>query len=472
MWGIIRRSVGDAFSILLRALVLFGRHWPTLTVIFLIGAICHDGILWFCVWLSEDHSTAAGFVLPFVPMATLTSLILMMRHLMPDLAHVRPVVAALETELSSEADPESDLEPVPVPSARPRVEPKPTWRSRLAGFRDPANARLTLLASALIPFLTVYVSQNWLREDARAFINAATFDEVFSTDIFYAGDEVNYGRVLIATGPLWVGIVLGAFLVRWGMGRFNLASKAVTFGLVAAYVEVLWVFLIAKSFDGYRQQVVDWIAGRQLVTWLNDLWQGVLSALGPVGDPVETAGGFVWDLLGQADDIIIIPIAWLTVGAVVYGRTLNARQRAESDRRAAWQARVNRVPTPVRRVGNEFTATVRDRFSSLGNGIRLLASAGLAPMLLFCVVFLLAAQVETGVQWLRRMLTGPMNAYDALTLTPLLNVFSRGAYLVVLVVLLAAAIDRILGHAEEDGLLAEASPEATAPTEDQRVSAG
>ena len=54
---------------------------------------------------------------------------------------------------------------------------------------------------------------------------------------------------------------------------------------------------------------------------------------------------------------------------------------------------------PRRPVGraHEATASVRGRFSALGNGIRLLAVAGLAPMLLFCLVFLLSRQVEVGV---------------------------------------------------------------------------
>jgi hypothetical protein len=67
-------------------------------------------------------------------------------------------------------------------------------------------------------------------------------------------------------------------------------------------------------------------------------------------------------------------------------------------------------------------------------------------MLLFCLVFLLSRQVEVGVAELMRMVVGPQDFRDALTLSPYLSVISRGAYTVVLVVLLGAAIDRILGH--------------------------
>ncbi|MCW2759042.1 MAG: hypothetical protein JWO46_2788 [Nocardioidaceae bacterium] len=433
MVEIIRVSVGDVLAILRHAGRLFARHWPVLVALFLLGAIFHDGLLWFCVWLSADHSTLAGFVLPLVPISTLTAMILMLRHLAPDLPHVTP--------------PEAATEPEPEAIAPSGV------RGRLARLRSPAQARLTLLASTLIPFLTVYVSQSWLRDDARAFVNAVTFNEFYNTD-YFAGESANIDRTFIATGTGLVAIVVGAFVVRWGLGRFDLAKKAVGLGLLAAYVEVLWVFLLAKSFDNYREAVLHWVERRQLTSWLLDAWHWLIDLLGPVGRPVEAVGEYFFGVLGQFDDIIVIPIAWLTVGAVVYGRQLSAKERAESERRARWRARAERVPAPLRRAGSEFGDTVRERFAPLGNGIRLLATAGLPAMLLFCVIFLAAAKVEDLVEWLRQLILGPIDTYDGLAFSPALDVTSRGAYLVVLVVLLGAAVDRILSRAETQGLVA------------------
>jgi hypothetical protein len=125
-------AVGDAGAVVVGAGQLLMRHCPMDTLSYLLGAAAHNGLLWFCVWLSEKHSTTAAFVLPLVPMATLTALVLALRELTPSLRHIRP----------------------------------------------PAMTRLTLLASTLIPFLTVYVSQQYLKEDTRAFLNAATSDEL------------------------------------------------------------------------------------------------------------------------------------------------------------------------------------------------------------------------------------------------------------------------------------------------------
>jgi hypothetical protein len=415
--------------VLVRAGQLLWRHWPVLTLIYLLGAAAHNGLLWFCVWLSEDHSTTAAFVLPLVPMATLTALILALRELTPSLAHVGP----------------------------------------------PARNRLTLLASALIPFLTVYVSQQYLREDTREFLNAATSDELLERSGGLGPSTFNVDRTNIASGVALVGIVAGALLVRWLLDRLDLPRKAVGWGLFAAYVEVLWVWILAKRLANFTGEVEAWVRTRRLSHWLTDRWGDLIDVLGPLGRPVDAVGQWFWGALGQADAIIVVPIAWLTVGAVVYGRKLEPRARranavGAADRpEAPWRRGVTRVPAPVRRAGREATASIRGRFSALGNGIRLLAVAGLAPMLLFCLVFLLSKQVEVGVSELLRLVVGPRDFRDSLTLAPYLAVISRGAYTVVLVVLLGAAIDRILGHldtedhSETGGAAAPAPLPAPAP---------
>lgn len=406
--GTTFRAVGDAGAVIARAGQLLWRHWPIVTVIYLLGAAAHNGLLWFCVWLSEDHSTAAAFVLPLVPMATLTALILALRELTPSLAHIRP----------------------------------------------PAVSRLTLLASALVPFLTVYVSQQYLREDTREFLNAATSDEFLERSGGFGPGTFNADRTNIASGVALVGIVAGALLVRWLLDRFDLPQKAAGWGLFAAYVEVLWVWILAKRLANFTGEVEAWVRTRRLSHWLLDRWGDLIDALGPLGRPVEVVGQWFWGAIGQADAIIVVPIAWLTVGAVVYGRRLEPRQPrtpvAVERPETPWRRGVTRLPAPVRRAGHEATASFRGRFSALGNGIRLLAVAGLAPMLLFCLVFLLSRQVEVGVSELLRLAVGPRDFRDALTLAPYLSVISRGAYTVVLVALLGAAIDRILGHLDGD----------------------
>lgn len=429
-------------SIVRHALVLVARHWPALVLVYLLGAAGHNGLLWVAVRLSEHHATMAGFLLPLVPICTLTALILMLRHLAPHLPHVAEATVAPEEPGAGDGAEDS---------AR---MPSGGWRARLSGWRDPAHQRLNLLASTLIPFLTVYVSQQYLKGDKDAWVNAAFIDEETRRGFDAWGTHpAHYDRIFIATGTALVAIVGVAFVLCWLLDRLDMPRRGVGWGLLAAYVEVLWVFLLAKTFSNYQQDIMDWVRQRQFTTWGLDRWQDLVHLLGPVGHPVDVVAQWVWGALGRADDIVVIPIAWLTVGAVVYGTTLEAKDRLIDGVAPGGGLRrvTHRLPAPVLRAGREATASVRDRFSSLGHGLRLLAVAGLVPMLLFCLVFLLARQVEFGVAELLRWLLGPRDFRDALAFSPHLQVISRGAYTVVLVSLLGAAIDRILGHAGAAG---------------------
>jgi uncharacterized membrane protein YkvA (DUF1232 family) len=414
-------ALGDALSVIRRAAILVAGHWPVLLIIYLVGAAGHNALLWLAVWVSDRSPLTAGFILPLVPICTLGALILMLHRLTPVLRHV---------QRDAGADTGADVQ------SQPR------------GIRS----RLTLLASTLVPFLTVYVSQGYLREDGFAFVNAASAKEFNESGFdLFGTNPLHLDRIFIATGNAFVAIIVIALVLRWLLDRFDLPQKAWGIGLFAAYVEVFWTFLLARSFSGYLDDGKAWVAGRRLSVWLVDRKDAVLDVLGPIGAPIDAVLQWFWGVLGHADDIVVIPIAWLTVGAVVYGHQIAARRppAARSPRRERWDARISRVPAPARRVGAEAVGSVRGRFASLGSGLRLLAMAGLVPMLLFCLVFLVAGRAEDGIEWVLRQLTGPVDVWDGLIIQPYLALVSRAAYTVILVGLMAAAIDRILAHADQ-----------------------
>ncbi|XVX18596.1 hypothetical protein ACQP1U_09490 [Actinomycetota bacterium] len=409
-------ALRSALGVVGYAARLLARHWPGLVLIYLLGAAAHNGLLWAAVAISSWSPFLAGLVLPLVPIATLTALILALRHLSPHLPAVHRGMLAGE-------DP-----------------------GGLVG--SPTRRRLALLASTLIPFLTVYTSQGYLREDGQAFVNAAVTDEFNSGFSFWTMD-IDTNRTVMATGWAFAAIVLVAFALRTLLDRLELPSKALGWGLLAGYLEVFWVFLLAKTFSGYQDQVWAWVRERRFSQWCLDTWGAVVEMLGPVGQPVDRAVQWFWGALGEADAIIVIPVAWLTVGAVVYGQRLVSPEREPVER--PWARAATRVPAPVRRAGAEATESVRSRFSALVDGLRLLAVAGLGPMLLFCLVFLLARQVEYAAQELMRLAVGPQDANTALAFAPHRNMIARGFYTVVLVALLGAAIDRILGGSQAVG---------------------
>ncbi|MET0447473.1 MAG: hypothetical protein ABW004_03665, partial [Aeromicrobium sp.] len=348
----IRGALTDSISVVLVGLRLVFSHLPTLLAIYLTGAALRNGILWAAVELSADHRTLAGFLLPLAPMATLTAIILMLRQ--------------VATSLS--------------------------WASFGAGVDGTRQAGryLGLLSSALIPFLTVYAAQGYLREDARQFVNEALYDELFGSAATFYGERADVDRAIIADGAALVGIIVVALVLRFLIGRLGLPARHVSWGVLAAYVEVIWLFLLATQFTRYQERVWSWITERRFVDWVDDRWDRLIEIAGPLGRPIQAVADGIGNVLTDADTVLIIPIAWLTVGAVALGQ--KSETPAQRRRRFIAEDRIKRVPRAVRRVGHEATADIRGRFSGLANGLRMLAMGGLLPMLLFCIVFLVARE--------------------------------------------------------------------------------
>ncbi len=400
----LREAVSDAISVVLGGLRLSVVHLPTLLAIFLAGAAVRNGVLWASVTISDSHHTLAGLLLPLAPMATLTAIILMLRHVARSLP----------------------------------------WASFGAGVDDQRRSAryLGLLASTLIPFLTVYAAQGYLKEDLRAFVNAAVYDEIFgNSDLFYGG-SADIDRTIIADGALMVALVAVALTLRFGISRLDLPAKHVGFGLIAAYVEVLWLFLLASQLARYQERAWDWVGERRFVDWVDDRWQAVLAAVGPFSRLLESIAHGLGAFLSDANAVVLIPIAWLTVGAVALGQKIETPPRQRSEGRLT--SSVQRVPKVVRRVGSEATADIRGRFSGLGNGLRLLAIGGLLPMLLFCLVFIVARQAGALTVELWRLVVGPTSRDTAIAFGAYVDLLRDGVYTIALVGLLAAAIDRVI----------------------------
>src|SRR5580765_1238113 len=122
--GTARGLVGDLFGVIVHGLRIACAHLPALAVIYLLGAMGRNGILWQSVWLSRDHATLAWLLMPLAPICSLSAFIVMLRTIAPSLT------------TASFATP----------------DPGETTRRARVG------AQLTLLASTLIPFLTVYAA--------------------------------------------------------------------------------------------------------------------------------------------------------------------------------------------------------------------------------------------------------------------------------------------------------------------------
>lgn len=425
------REVG---AVLVHAVRILATHWPVLISIYLIGAAVRNGALWAAVVVSGYQPTLGAFLVPLAPLAMLIAVILMLRAVAPSLHS-----AALDSGID------------------PQTYPRRRDRARLL-----IGDRLSLLAATLVPFLTVYAAQGHLAQDRYKWINEANADELQNNaDLWFRGVASDVGRTLIADDLwLWI-IVLVAIGVRTAIDKLELAQRHTAWGLGAAWVEVTWLTLLVGQIARFFRALTEWLDTRVVVVWARDLWAGLTGALGGFGAWLEGVRAWLWSLTAELDTVILVPMAWLTVAAIVYSRRVSTPElnALRHERVARLATRLRAVPTPVRRWGSELLADLFDRFAGLVGGVRTLATAGLAPMLLFCLAFVGAAQVEFLVYEGLRLLVGPRSWLDSSAFFPYAEVLGMGGYLVVLTALLAAAVDRVIGRQPDPATQAE---EATA----------
>lgn len=409
----LRPWLRDLGAVVAQGVRLWVRTWPILLVIALLAVAGRHAAGWAAVNASTVNNTLGWAVLVLAPLSMVAGIVAMLHVLRRDL----PALAAIGRTRG----------PDDVTSGHER------------GLVD-------VLASVFVPFLALYASYGLLEEDRDRFLNTAAFRQFEGIDFTGQGDGSDWSFVDLATGWGLVALVVVAVVLRWLLGRWEGRSHRRTLAFVGAYVEAFWLLVVAAFATQLLDRAWAWVESRRAVSIVLDWWLTVLDALGPVAAPVDAVVDAVAGVLGNLDDLVVIPLAWLTVGAVVYGHKLAAPPKREPRLRppAAWQ----RVPGPVRRWTTEAAAPVvgdvRGRFTALADGLRRLAIAGLGPMLVFALAFLVATRIEEAILMLGRAVSGPQDVDTWLAFAPMVSSVATAVGLTVTMALLAAGVDRIL----------------------------
>ncbi|TDE01041.1 hypothetical protein [Jiangella asiatica] len=422
--GTLAAAAVDVFAVLLRAVQLLGWHWPVLLAVLLAGEAGRYAALWAAVELSDVNGTLGVLVLVLGPLSAVAALIIALHTLRDSL----PSLRAMTGDDGG--------------GSRPRV--------------------LNVLGSVMVPFLAIYASYGFLDEDVFRFINAAVTDELFDVDVLLGTDGIDVNRTALATGWMAMVVVAIALVLRYGLGILGQRRNIRGLAWVAAYVEVVWLVTLARVLATHQEAALNWVQDRAALQAVADFWKSAVSFAGPVGQAVDTASRWLFELLASADALLVIPVAWLTVGAVVYGQQLREpARRPPSHRRVRGNAISARIgghrlagsrlaeSQHVREVGNQLTGGLGDRFGALAKALRRLAVAGLAPMLLFALAFVIAQRLENAVDLAWRELLGPMPLSTYLAFAPHTGMISHVIGTTAVVCLLGAAIDRVLDRGRQ-----------------------
>lgn len=406
-------ALTDSAGMILTALRLFTRHWPAMLALFLVGALARELVTRAAVRVSLVDVELALLVLLLAPMCFLTSLVLMLRVVRPSL------------RLAAEPD-----------SAPPPV--------------------LAHLGSVLIPFIGIYDWEGQLAADIRDY-NTRIFYDYYEQLWVNLSDSVESGTDLqlpvdaLDRQPTeltvaLVAVAVAAFTARALLSRWSLPERHRWLGLPGAYLELVWLSIgLLVALRSTQRSILSWVSSRRIVDSASSVWEELTSW------GVFAALGWFVEQLGNADASIALPIFWLVVGAIVLGhrRTLVPETPPEVlRRRQAYgrvQARWQSVPGALRWLAVVSTQSLHERFIPLGQSLRLLIRGGIAPMLLFCLVFVATKTLAYWLWELQRLLIGPRDP-DAVwqpLIWPLATLNHAIGY-VVLICVLAAAVDRTI----------------------------
>ncbi|WP_344139607.1 hypothetical protein [Luedemannella flava] len=425
-------SFVDAGAVVAGAARLWWRHWPVLFGIYLLGQAASAWLVHLAVITARWNGTAGYLVYLLSPVVFMISLALM-------LLAVRRSLPRLATT-----------------------------------GRATARDLVGHLTSVLVPFLAIYTSLGMARDESTNYYYKVFEDEVLANpaSITDPGSVDIMRHLPFTVRSTLVAAVLIVFVLRWLLPKWQLFRGWILFSLVMGYLELLWLSQLSQEWGPDNA----WLHERVAAKWLADAWAGAANGLGPLRDVVLWVG----DQLGKADVVLIAPLAWLLLGAVVYRREVNVSLEVDDNKPPPlW---LDELPRPMRWLGTGIHLDLRNRFGPLVNGVRIMGRIGLVTTLFFCLLFT-AAMALSQVAWeVERLIIGPNDVGTRwMPLSYPLSTINSAISTVAVICLIAAAIDRILlignrgivaepGAPADPGPVAAASAPVPAPTQSGAVS--
>jgi hypothetical protein len=342
-------------TIVRRTVSLWWQTWPWLAAIYLIGWFLRYWALHLAIQVALSHGDFWGsLILPFAPLARLLTYLAMFLV-------IRSVAPGLQ-------DVETDGE-------------------EAKGVAD-------VVMTAILPFLVIYTAWKLIVEDYYVYIVSVGHRLLIDWK-FDAAHQLQSADIGL---KLWAAILI-AFTLRQLMTRFRDRLPRWSM-IIAAYLEVVWLYFAAKASYVVLFGSPRWIRERRIVVWMASVRDAVLSHAAWLTHLWNTAG----TILGSTLSVVALALAWLAIASVVYGtpftptragaRRVLLGERAgavvdsviEHGRRTT-QPRWQRVPTEIRRRIVEFARSQLGRFGPIADAARLILHGGALPLSFFVLAY-------------------------------------------------------------------------------------
>ncbi|MFD5215338.1 hypothetical protein [Microbacterium sp. NPDC058345] len=347
------------------------RHWPAMFAWYLAGVLAHYAIVQLAGAVGGRSATLGFLILPLAILARLISYVAMFLVLRDGLRELGAVA--------------------PLPES-------------------PAERRRTFLSALLagiLPFFAVYWAQGLLNEDVQAYSARAL---KIRTDVIVtaavAGEEPVSSVDTVLNLPLnvWtVSIIVVSFAARWAWSKWS-ARLAKWLSPLAVYFEVVWVFFSVMVIGDLTDSVRSWIDSRAAIAFLERMREQVLDAVAPLR--------WLWDALGwiiaEAGPVLLAPLAWLTIGGIVYGQAIVA-EKLRIEHRVLVRLREHAafVPNPLMRRLKDLGEELGARFRPIGRALLLMWRAGPLLVASYSLVYVIVKALQSYLDLALTRVVGP-----------------------------------------------------------------
>jgi hypothetical protein len=312
------------------------------------------------------------------------------------------------------------------------------------------------VVSGLLPFLIIYIAWGMIGDDLLAYGRASQdqFGAEGATDRPYS----------IGIGVMSISFVVIAFALRFVLGRFSKRLPSWV-GALTAYLEAAWVLTAVIALRELLAGVPEWFASRRMFGWFVD---GIAELREAFAWFAVIGDALAW-LLAAIGDVLLQPLAWLALAAIVYASALPPRKRTATGRAAEVRERASRrwrrLPRPVRTLGASLAGGFRDRWEPIATALSLIWRNGPLELGVYILAF---AVVTAGAQWLYVVvyrLLGPHEIGWWIGVSDPIVLLISAITVPLQIVIVAAAFDHSLRKLDEqvvsaDAELAEVLPEA------------
>ncbi|MEZ0073030.1 hypothetical protein [Planotetraspora sp. GP83] len=247
--------------------------------------------------------------------------------------------------------------------------------------READEGRETLLGAlnrTALVFAGIYMTWGFVLEDVREFWNLDVFRQPDAVLVDALARRENTVMDGLSSLDVKVSLVaMGvAYLVKTFFGRRHDAGNGRFSGILATFGELAFVFYGINATVTAVGARSDWIGSRAVVAGWHD-WVGKVEASVPGWKPFWDFAGEVWPYV---IDALAAPLAWLTVGILVYGAYAeDTRTTIRGTRLERAAVHIERTHSLTRRALTKLTAGWTERWIPLLNSLRLTARGG-APL--------------------------------------------------------------------------------------------